>query len=349
MALLATVAVLAAVILPNMGVQPTAPPAIAGGFLQTQNGNITDGASNRAFQNFYFNTDDIRVALAQTWGKLAQLYKDEPMVAGFDLLNEPGFGETAPATTSHLLAKFYAEATRKIRAAGAKQIIFFEPSIFWSGLGVDTGPTPGFTQDTNIVFSPHLYGEAITMDSDWPIPPLVGLERQFMLAERVAEQDGDVPVWPGEYGKWGEDQDVIDWVNRYAVAEDDHLIGSAYWVWKQACGDPQNGIGPVGDALIMQNCAGPSEIPPKTDILNVLSRAYPQSAPGTLTSLTSSGSTFKMTGTTDTPGCGLTVWVPSSAELDLKSSGITDLDPQSVSGGWLVTGCADGEYSLSNG
>lgn len=179
-----------------MGAQPMAPPAIAGGFLQTQNGNITDGAGNRAFQNFYFNTDDIRVALARTWGKLAQLY-----------------------------------------------------------------------------------GEAITMDSDWPIPLLVGLERQFMLAERVAEQYGDVPVWSGEYVKWSEDQDVIDWVNRYAAAEDDHPIGSAYWVWTQACGDPQNGIGPVGDALIMQNCAGPSEIPPKTDILHVLSRAYPQSAP----------------------------------------------------------------------
>lgn len=74
--------VLAAVILPNMGAQPTAPPAIAGGFLQTQNGIIADGAGNRAFQNFYFNTDDIRVGLAQTWGELAQLYGDVPVWSG---------------------------------------------------------------------------------------------------------------------------------------------------------------------------------------------------------------------------------------------------------------------------
>lgn len=120
-------------------------------------------------------------------------------------------------------------------------------------------------------------------------------------------------------------------------------------MWTQACGDPQNGIGPVGNALIMQNCEGPTEIPPKTDILNVLSRAYPQSAPGKLTSLTSSGATFALTGTTDTPGCGLSVWVPTSAELALKATGITDLSSQQVPGGWLVTGCADGDYSLSNG
>lgn len=306
-------------------------------------------AGNRAFQNFYFNTDDIRVGLAQTWGKLAALYKDEPMVAGFDLLNEPGFGETAPVTTSHLLAKFYDEATAEIRAAGANQIIFFEPSIFWSGLGIDTGPAPGFTMDNNIVFSPHLYAEAITMDSDWPIPPFVGLERQFDLAERVAAQYGEVPVWSGEYGKWGTDQDVIDWVNRYAAAEDNHLIGSAYWVWKQACGDPQNGIGPVGNALIMQNCEGPAEIPPKTEVLSVLSRAYPQVAPGTLTSLTSSGATFALTGSTGTPSCGLSVWIPGSTEPVLQSSGLTDLFLERTSGGWFVTGCAEGDYALSNG
>lgn len=55
-------------------------------------GRDISAAGNRAFQNFYFNTDGVRTALAQTWGKLAAEYRNEPMVAGFDLLNEPVSG-----------------------------------------------------------------------------------------------------------------------------------------------------------------------------------------------------------------------------------------------------------------
>ena len=65
------------------------------------------------------------------------------------------------------------------------------------------GPTPGFTDDANIVYSPHLYAESITMDRSLGLPPIVGIERQFELAERAAEAYG-IPLWSGEYGYWGE-------------------------------------------------------------------------------------------------------------------------------------------------
>ena len=130
-------------------------------------------ASDRAFQNFYFDTDGIQSAFVETWGKLAGEFADEPAVAGFDLLNEPGFGETAPVTTSFQLGRFYDRAIEAIRAAGAPQIVFAEPSILWSGLGFDSGPPPGFTDDANIVFSPHLYSESITMDRSLGLPPIV--------------------------------------------------------------------------------------------------------------------------------------------------------------------------------
>lgn len=304
-------------------------------------------AGNRAFQNFYFDTGQVRTALAQTWGELAGRYRDEPMVAGFDLLNEPGFGETAPVTTSHLLAAFYGEAIKEIRKAGAEQIVFIEPSIFWSGLGFDTGPAPGFSSDANIAFSPHLYAESITMDRDLGLPAFVSLERQFELATRVAKQY-DAPVWSGEYGYWGADAEVLDRLQRFAVAEDKHLLGSAYWVWKQACGDPQNGIGPVGEALMMQDCATGLDAPPKSALLEVLSRAYPRSAPGTLGSLNAQGSDFSFTGSSSAPGCGLQVWVPGTGKPALDSRGVTSLKSVKVPGGWLVGGCVDGDYSVSS-
>lgn len=109
-------------------------------------------AGDRAFQVFYFDTDGIQTALAKTWGKLAGEFKDEPMVAGFDLLNEPGFGETARVTTAHKLGDFFDKAITEIRAGGAPQMVFIEPSILWSGLVFDSGAIPASRTTTSLSF-----------------------------------------------------------------------------------------------------------------------------------------------------------------------------------------------------
>jgi hypothetical protein len=303
-------------------------------------------AGDRAFENFYFDTDGVQSALAHTWGTLAAEFKDEPTVAGYDLLNEPGFGETAPVTTSYLLGRYYDRSITAIRDAGAPQIVFVEPSILWSGLGFDSGPAQGFTSDRNIVFSPHLYAESITMDRSLGIPSIVGMERQFTLAKRVAAEY-NAPVWSGEVGYWGDHSDVIARLGRYAKAEDANLLGSAYWVWRQACGDPQGGITDVTDALSRDVCATGEAAPADGAKLGILSRAYPRVAPGRLTSLTADGPHVSLAGTTTDPSCDLEVWIPGAAEPDLKATGITNLQHVAVDGGWSVTGCAKGDYSLT--
>ena len=303
-------------------------------------------AGDRAFQNFYFDTDGVQASLVATWAKLAALFHDEPAIAGYDLLNEPGFGETAPVTTSFLLGRFYDRAIAAIRAEDAQQIVFIEPSILWSGLGFDSGPTPGFTSDRNIVFSPHLYAESITMDRSLGLPPIVSMERQFELATRAADSYG-VPLWSGEYGYWGDDADRVAHLTRYAHLEDEYILGSAYWVWKQACGDPQGGIGDMTDSLMRQDCTTGDDAPARDDLLEILSRAYPRSAPGVLTSLKAEGADVDLAGTADDHSCGLDVWVPGTAEPDVRATGISDIETTAVPGGWSVTGCADGDYTLS--
>ncbi len=303
-------------------------------------------AGDRAFENFYFDTQGVQTALVDTWSRLAHLFRDQPAVAGYDLLNEPGFGETAPVTTSLLLGRFYDRAITAIRSAGSHQIVFVEPSILWSGLGFDSGPTPGFTSDRNIVFSPHLYAESITMDRSLGLPPIVGMDRQFVLAQRVADEYG-APLWSGEYGYWGDQKDVDARLARYAAAEDAKGLGSAYWVWKQACGDPQNGIGPTGNGLFPQDCTTGGDAPPRTDLLAVLGRAYPRSAPGVLTSLSAAGPALTLAGVARQGGCGLDVWVPGGTRPQVHSTGVTKLETTAVSGGWTVTGCVAGRYTLS--
>ena len=305
-------------------------------------------AGDRAFQHFWFDTDGIQSALVRTWGELAGRYADEPAVAGFDLMNEPGFGETAPVTTSLLLGRYYDRAIQAIRAAGAPQIVFIEPSILWSGLGFDSGPALAFTADANIVFSPHLYAESITMDRSLGLPTIVGIARQLDLAQRVADEYG-VPLWSGEYGYWGDEESIADRIGRYADAEDAHLLGSAYWVWKQSCGDPQNGIGEVGLGLVPEDCATGEDGPRNEPLLDTLSRAYPQASPGRLTALEADGATIAMTGTVGAETCGLEVWIPGEAEPDPVTDGLTRVEVDEVDGGWRVTACAEGDYSLTNG
>jgi len=301
-------------------------------------------AGDRAFEHFFFDTAGIRRALAETWGMLAARYGDNPLVAGFDLLNEPGFGETAPATTALKLGDFYVDAIREIRDAGSPQIVFVEPSILWSGLGFDTGPRPSFTADTNIAFSPHLYAESITMDRDLGIPPIVGMERQFDLAQRVADSYG-AAVWSGEYGYWGDD--LLPRLRRYAATEDAHAFGSAYWVWKQACGDPQNGKQATGDGLIPQDCATGEELPPKEQILRILSRPYPHVAVGRIERLSSSPDRIDLTGRASGDSCGLQLWFPGSEYPRVDTDGVERLGVSRVNGGWIIDGCASGEYRIS--
>jgi len=303
-------------------------------------------AGDRAFQHFWFDTDGVQTALVRTWGELAGRYADEPAVAGFDLMNEPGFGETAPVTTSLLLGRYYDRAIQAIREAGAAQIVFIEPSILWSGLGFDSGPSLAFTDDANIVFSPHLYAESITMDRSLGLPTIVGIARQLDLAKRVADAYG-VPLWSGEYGYWGDEQSIASRIGRYADAEDAHLLGSAYWVWKQSCGDPQNGIGEVGLGLVPEDCATGQDGPRNEPLLQTLSRAYPQASPGRLTGLDADGATITMTGTVDEETCGLDVWIPGEAEPEPRTAGLTEVEIDAVEGGWHVTACAGGDYSLT--
>ncbi|MFM7062279.1 MAG: glycoside hydrolase family 5 protein, partial [Actinomycetes bacterium] len=116
-------------------------------------------AVKRAWGAFYANRDGIRDELAELWGHLATEFAHDPGVAGFDLLNEPGYSFDQDVTLTGLAA-FYRSAIRQIRAAersvgGPGHVVFFETTV--------NGPfvAPGFSDDPNLVFAPHNYAESI--------------------------------------------------------------------------------------------------------------------------------------------------------------------------------------------
>ena len=306
----------------------------------------------QAFQSFYVDRDGIQQQLVTTWGRIARAFARDERVAGFDLLNEPHPGFLVGADQSAALGRFYGAAIDAIRAGeraggGFPHVVFFEPSVVWSGFGTDAVPPPGFTSDEHIAFAPHLYAESITVDQKLGITS-VSIERGFEVAQRTAAQY-DAPLWSGEWGWFGEPAKDRPKLDRYAREEDRAAIGGAFWVWKQACGDPHTaGYSGAAGALNRLQCPGDRSLGLNTSFTAVLGRAYPRFAPGRITALRSDGIAFTLEGRRGDGACRVEVWVPGDREPELSARNVADLRTERLPGGWLATGCAGrGAYALT--
>nr|WP_208329277.1 cellulase family glycosylhydrolase [Streptomyces sp. 846.5] len=302
-----------------------------------------------AFTDFYHDVDGIQGELVRTWGLLAATFKDEPAVAGYGLLNEPGVGDDAPVTSSVLLGAYYQRAVREIRAqesGGFPHLVFVEPSVLWSGLGFDAAPPQGFSDDPYLVFAPHLYNESTTLDQGTGID-LVSIEQGFTLARQQANAYG-MPLWVGEWGWFGDGTaDTVDSAKqkRFVEAADAHQVGDAVWVWKQACGDPQSDPkAATAGNVVRVDCATGKDLPVTPSVTAVLDRPYPRAAPGQLTQWRVDGDSLLLAGS----GRGaLDVWFPGSARPVVQPVGVTSVEVTKVDGGWRMSGRTAGSYGLT--
>src|SRR3954447_16396250 len=313
----------------------------------------------QAWQSFYLDRDGIQSELVKTWAYLAKAFAAEPAVAGYDLLNEPNPGYGVGAEDATTLGLFYRRTIEAIRAAeasarrGFPHIVFFEPSVIWSAAAVDATPPAPLVDDPNLVFSPHLYGESISADRSFG-QGVITVEQGFQNAELAAKQYGTT-VWSGEWGWFGDPASDAPAIARYAKQEDAHLWGGAWWDWKQSCGAPHmfgDGAstepGGVSPSLNRFRCPGnePLGIPATTRA--VLARPYLRVAPGRISAMRSEpeAPALDASGTRPRGSCSLVAWFPGPVAPRIDSSGIARLRSASTDGGWIVSGCARGDWRL---
>jgi len=317
---------------------------------------------SRAFQSLYMDRDGIQSHLVRAWAVLAGAFAADSTVVGYDLLNEPNFAETPPIASTLLLANYEARAIAAIRSAeaaaphGFAHPVFIEPSIFWSGFGMDNLPPRDFTPDTQLVFAPHLYNESITSDQDFGLT-FVSIERGYALAQAAARQL-DMPLWIGEWGFFKSPTDEAPLLDRQIAAEAADHIGSAFWVWKQSCSDPHVYPGHVAGNLRQWHCPDMREIGTQRAIAGPLSRAALRSTPApgarldyTATSVVLHGH-WTASGPATPLACEMQLWVPGEAEpREARVEGAHRSEVVRVpsgqaslgaSGGWLVRYCLDG-------
>jgi hypothetical protein len=171
--------------------------------------NIDDSADDRPE---LFIQKKYQDELVNLWTTIAKRYKDEPAVAGYDLLNEPLPARTGAAQQyKNQLEPLYKRLTRAIREIDSKHIVIVEGADWANDWSVFTGPF-----DKNMVYQFHYYC--------WDNPPKLKSIQQY-LDYRTRF---NAPVWVGETG---ERDNTIYWATtEYFEANN---IGWSFWPWKK--------------------------------------------------------------------------------------------------------------------
>ena len=138
------------------------------------------------------------------WRRIADRYADEPVIAGYDILNEPNW-----PLDSGELRSLYMDVTAAIREVDNRHIIFIEGNWFANDF---TGLTPPW--DDKLVYSPHKY---------WSVNDQASIQWVLDIRENF-----DVPLYLGESG---ENSNV--WFRDAIRLFEDNNMGWAWWPMKK--------------------------------------------------------------------------------------------------------------------
>jgi len=150
--------------------------------------------------------------LVNLWVKIAQKYKDEPVVAAYDLLNEPLPQATGAADKyKHLLVPMYKRITAEIRKVDQKHMITLEGFNWSNDWSVFDKPF-----DTNVFYQFHYYC--------WGRPDNLNNIDEYL----TKRNDLNTPIWVGETGEKG---NAIYWATTQYFEKNN--IGFSFWPWKK--------------------------------------------------------------------------------------------------------------------
>jgi len=170
---------------------------------------------------------------AALWGFLADRFRDEPAVAGYDLLNETVLDD------ARKLNRYYRMAIRAIRAVDRNHIIFLEGNRWAQDIACLDDFSDGnlalgihFYEPLEHTFSfvPHLKYPLVSGSGRWD-----GTFMKKRLASiKAVAQGRNRPLWCGEFGVnaragiCGEDRWLKDVLSHFSALD----VHWSYWTWK---------------------------------------------------------------------------------------------------------------------
>jgi endoglucanase len=146
---------------------------------------------------------------AEIWKRIANHYKNDPTVLGYDLLNEPIPNYPKIEKYNSKLEPVYRKLVAAVRSVDTHHVVIL------GGAQWDTNFTvfgPPF--DKNMMYTFHKY---------W-MPPVEAEIKPFL----VFRDKYNVPIWMGESG-----ENTDEWVGKFRTLLDENQISWTFWPYKK--------------------------------------------------------------------------------------------------------------------
>ncbi|MBE0538843.1 MAG: cellulase family glycosylhydrolase [Ignavibacterium sp.] len=159
---------------------------------------------------FLFEDEQAQQTTIALWKKLAARYKDETIVIGYDLLNEPipHYLENKEEL-NQLLELLYKKITSAIREVDSNHIIFIGGAQWNTNFKIFGKPF-----DNKLVYTFHKY---------WMPPVQEQIQDYVDFSNKY-----NVPMWLGESG-----ENEYAWIDSFRVLLENNNIGWCFWPYKK--------------------------------------------------------------------------------------------------------------------
>jgi endoglucanase len=169
--------------------------------------NIDDSAG---FPWLFFSTTS-QDLMSEIWVKIAKRYKNEPVIIGYDIVNEPfaSYFNDEIKDFNHRLFLLYERMVKDIRKVDKQHTIYLSGSNWALDFGV-------FEKilDKNIVYTFHRYHFEV---------------KQSEIQQYLDFRDKyNVPIYIGETG-----ENTDEWVTQFTSLLDKNQVNWAYWPYKK--------------------------------------------------------------------------------------------------------------------
>lgn len=179
-----------------------------------------------AFDRFWKNSDGIQDAFEAMWRHMAAGLAGHPGVLGFEVINEPGWGEP-PSTEidmmKRLLGPLVARIAKAVRASIPDALIFEGSAGLEAGFGSSRMPNPTIS---GFVYAPHYYDLKVLQGGPYLDPDFVDGNLRSSVAELEALGR---PVFYGEFGASNASPDQAAYLSDLYDHFDALLVSATVW------------------------------------------------------------------------------------------------------------------------
>lgn len=169
-----------------------------------------------------------------TWLKVIELFKDNPYVIGYDLMNEPHGGNIVKTLFGKFekkwLMNFYNRLIPAIREVEKEKYLFFEPRSFGVNFGMKSHlkKIEDAIPNAKLIYAPHCYPRFVDIGKSYNKKSKKDLEIWFNRREKEAKMQ-NTPVLLGEFGVSPSKKDYDLFLNDLFRKADSVQMSWVYW------------------------------------------------------------------------------------------------------------------------